>query len=164
MARIRGAPSPVDHNRAMEVGQTETSVSSAVGVHLIHTVPDGLACVYDQAVRTVRADQTFEALLYAEYKDAEVAQQLAEANELLPGDDGTLQVYVPVGDPVVIPEMCYAKEGANAVSLQASGLPEESVSGEGAAAGLVIVVMLIGGLILTWRWLSSWASGWRLNK
>ena len=115
----------------MEVGQTETSVSSAVGVHLIHTVPGGLACVYDQAVRTVRADQTFEALLFAEYKDAEVAQQLAEANELLPGDDGTLQVYVPGGRSGRHPGDVLRQAGGQRGLLQASGLPEESVSGEG---------------------------------
>ena len=50
---------------------------------------------------------------------------------------------------------------ATEASMRAQRVPVNVYETPGA---LVIVVMLIGALILTWRWLSSWASGRRSLK
>jgi hypothetical protein len=123
------------------------------GVHLIHTIPSGIACVYDQAVRKAPKDQRFEVLLFKEYKNAEVAQQLAEQNDLVPNSDGVMSVFVPPGDPVVIPEMCYPKSAANAVALQPTGVPDPS--GNGAIGGLLLIAFGFGALVLAWKWVSA---------
>ena len=128
--------------------------SAPEGVHIIHTIPSGVACVYDQAVRTMKPGQTFEELLRLEYEDADVAQQLAQQNDLLPSSDGTMAVFVPPHEPVVIPEMCYLKEGAGSVSLQATGVPDDS-SGGAALAGFVLIALAIAAVVLGWRWLTA---------
>ena len=111
-------PAPTD-----TTGNGSQPPTTEVGVHLIHHIPAGTACVEDQVVRTVKQDQSFKELLYTQYKDADVAETLAQSNDLVAGSQGQGVVYVPPGDRVVIPAMCYTKSGADAVSLGASGNP-----------------------------------------
>jgi hypothetical protein len=114
---------------AQEPAPSDTSVSGSqpsttdVGVHLIHHIPGGTACVDDQVERIVKQGQSFKELLYTQYKDADVAETLAQSNDLVPDSQGQTAVYVPAGDRVIIPAMCYTKSGADAVSLGASGDP-----------------------------------------
>jgi hypothetical protein len=125
------------------------------GVRIIHRIPSGLACVRDEAVRTMKTGQSFEELLFAEYKDVDVVEQLADTNDLLPDENGNFSVYVPPGDPVIIPEMCYPKQGADAVTLQATGEPEQTLSGGAVLAGILVVGIGIAALVLLWRRLST---------
>lgn len=135
MVAVDGHPSALREVRlaglrpAQEPAPTDTSVNGSqpsttdVGVHLIHHIPAGTACVDDQVERIVKQDQSFEALLYTQYKVADVAETLAQSNDLLPDGQQQGVVYVPPGDRVVIPAMCYTKSGADAVTLGASGDP-----------------------------------------
>jgi hypothetical protein len=125
------------------------------GVRIIHRIPAGLACVRDEAVRTMKTGESFEELLFAEYKDADVALDLADTNDLLPDEDGNLSVYVPPGDPVIIPEMCYPKDGADAVTLQSTGEPEQAMSGGAVLAGIIVIGLGIAALMLLWKRLSA---------
>jgi hypothetical protein len=125
------------------------------GVRIIHRIPGGLACVRDEAVRTMKAGESFEELLFAEYKDADVALDLAETNDLLPDEEGNFTIYVPPGEPVIIPEMCYPKEGADAVTLQSTGEPEQTLSGGAVLAGIIVVGLGIAALMLLWKRLSA---------
>lgn len=126
-----------------------TPVSEPEGVHPIHVIPGGTACVRDQAERIMEPGQSFVDVLLAEYKDLDVVDALASANDLIPNDDGTVSVFVPPGVPIVIPEMCYPKEGAGSVSLQASGVPDDS--NQATFAGLLIVVLAIAGLFYLFK-------------
>jgi hypothetical protein len=125
------------------------------GVRIIHRIPAGLACVRDEAVRTMKTGESFEELLFAEYKDVDVALDLAETNDLQPDEDGNFTVYVPPGDPVIIPEMCYPKDGADAVTLQSTGEPEQAMSGGAVLAGIIVIGLGIAALVLLWKRLSS---------
>jgi hypothetical protein len=96
----------------------------------------------------MKQDQSFKDLLYTQYKDADVVETLAQANDLASDGEGQPTVYVPPGDRVVIPAMCYAKSGADAVSLDASGdqNPPSAIGGILVFAFILIVlyVILIG--------------------
>jgi hypothetical protein len=113
---------PAGLRPAQEPAPTDTSGNGSqpptteVGVHLIHHIPAGTACVEDQVVRVVKQDQSFKELLYTQYKDAAVAETLTQANDLLADGQGQGVVYVPPGDRVVIPAMCYTKSGAGGVA------------------------------------------------
>ena len=139
--------------RPMQDDSTPTAPSPE-GVHLIHQIPSGIACVYDQVIRTVKQDQSFEELLFAEYQNVDVAQQLAQENDLVPNADGSMTIFVPTGDPVVIPDMCYPKSSASAVTLQSTGVPDES-SDHTSAAGFLLIALAVGALVLGWRWVSA---------
>ena len=146
---------------AQEPAPTDTSGNGSqppttdVGVHLIHHIPAGTACVDDQVVRIVKQDQSFKDLLYTQYKDADVAETLAQSNDLLPDSQGV--VYVPPGDRVVIPAMCYTKSGADAVSLGASGDPNppSPIGGILVFAFILIVLyvilMAVGNVRRRWK-------------
>jgi hypothetical protein len=110
-----------------------------LGVRIIHQVPGGMACVEDQVERKVQSGQDFKALLYTQYKDADVAETMAQANDLIPNSDGAVSVYVPAGDVVIIPAMCYSKSGADAVSLGATGQPTEPSP----IGGLIVFILLL---------------------
>ena len=125
------------------------------GVRIIHQIPGGLACVRDEAVRTMATGQTFEELLFTEYKDVDVVEELADVNDLLPDEDGNYTVYVPPGEPVIIPEMCYPKQGADAVTLQSTGEPEDSLSGGSLLAGIIVIAIGIAALVLLWNRLTD---------
>jgi hypothetical protein len=125
------------------------------GVRIIHRIPANVACVRDEAVRTMKTGQSYEQLLFLEYKDADVALDLADTNDLQPDEDGNLSVYVPPGDPVIIPEMCYPKQGADAVTLQSTGEPQQTLSGGAVLAGIIVVGLGIAALVLVWKRLSS---------
>ena len=133
-------------------GSGET-VPVGEGIHLIHTIPGGIACTYDQTVRQVKADQAFTELLYSQYRDAEVAQQMAEANDLVPNSDGVMSIYLPVGTRVYLPEMCYTKSGADGVTLQPTGVPEESMSTGTMLGGLFLIALAIGAAVALFRWI-----------
>jgi len=147
---------------AQEPAPTDTTGSGSqpptteVGVHLIHHIPAGTACVEDQVVRVVKQDQSFKELLYTQYKDAAVAETLTQSNDLLAGSEGQGVVYVPPGDRVVIPAMCYTKSGADAVSLGASGNPNPPSPIGGilvfAFILLVLYVILIAAGNVKRRW------------
>jgi hypothetical protein len=125
------------------------------GVRILHHIPDGLACVRDEAVRTMPTGQTFEELLFAEYKDVDVAEELADTNDLLPDEDGNYNLYVPPGEPVIIPEMCYPKQGADAVTLQSTGEPRQTLTGEAVVAGMIVIAIAISALVLLWKRLTD---------
>ena len=125
--------------------------TEAGGVRPIHEIPDGIACVYDEITFPMPSDQSFMQILVAQYQDADVAQSLTDANGLNPDANGQVSIYVPTGEPVIIPEMCYPKPGAGAVTLQSTGTPAESVSGGAMVAGILLVVLLIGGLAVLWK-------------
>jgi len=117
---LRPAKEPATADTSGDGSQPPTTDA---GVHLIHDIPGGTACVDDQVERIVQQGQSFKELLYTQYKDADVAETLAQSNDLLPDSQGQMAVYVPPGDRVIIPAMCYTKSGADAVSLGASGEP-----------------------------------------
>jgi hypothetical protein len=125
------------------------------GVRIIHQIPGGIACVRDEAVRELQPGQSFEELLYIEYKDVDVALDLADTNDLVPDEDGNFSVYVPPGEPVIIPEMCYPKQGADAVTLQSTGQPEQTLTGGAVLAGIIVVGIGIAALVLLWKRLSA---------
>ena len=136
--------------------QGESTPSNELeGVRIIHEIPSGLACVRDEAVRTMEAGQSFEALLFTEYKDVDVVQELADTNDLLPDEDGNFTLYIPPGEPVIIPEMCYPKQGADAVTLQSTGEPDQSLSGGAVLAGLIVVAIGIAALVFLWNRLTD---------
>jgi hypothetical protein len=147
---------------AQEPGPSDTSGNGSqpsttdVGVHLIHHIPAGTACVDDQVERIVKQEQSFKELLYTQYKDADVAEALADSNDLIPDSQGQGAVYVPPGDRVVIPAMCYTKSGADAVSLGASGDPNPPSPIGGilvfAFILLVLYVILIAAGNVRRRW------------
>jgi hypothetical protein len=120
------------------------------GVRIIHEIPAGLACVRDEAVRTMEPGQSFEELLLTEYKDVDVARELADTNDLLPDETGQFTIYIPPDEPVIIPEMCYPKQGADAVTLQSTGEPESSLSGGTVLVGLIVIALGIAAV--TWLW------------
>jgi hypothetical protein len=128
------------------------TVPEGEGIHLIHVIPGGTACTYDQTVRQIKADQTFTELLFTQYKDADVAQQMAETNDLVPDSEGAMSIYLPVGTHVYLPEMCYAKSGADSVTLQPTGVPEESMSTGTLLAGVFLVALGIGAVIALFKW------------
>ena len=149
---------------AQEPAPADTSESGSqppttdIGVHLIHQIPGGMACVDDQVDRIVKQGQSFKDLLYTQYKDADVAETLAESNDLLPNSEGQTAIYVPPGDHVVIPAMCYTKSGADAVSLGAAGDPNPPSALGGilvfAFILLVLYVILIAVGNVRRRWKS----------
>jgi hypothetical protein len=145
LAGLRPAQEPAPTETAGNGSQPPTT---DVGVHLIHHIPGGTACVDDQVERIMKQDQSFKDLLYTQYKDADVVETLAQANDLASDGEGQPTVYVPPGDRVVIPAMCYAKSGADAVSLDASGdqNPPSAIGGILVFAFILIVlyVILIG--------------------
>ncbi len=135
-----------------EVSGSGATVPEGEGIHLIHAIPDGIACTYDQTVRQIKADQTFTELLYTQYRDADVAEQMAEKNDLVPSSDGVLSIYLPVGTRVYLPEMCYSKSGANGVTLQPTGVPEESMSTGSMLAGVLLIALGIAGVVALFKW------------
>jgi hypothetical protein len=114
------------------------------GVQLIHTVPAGVACVRDQMSLSAPVDGDYDAFIGVVYKDATLGQTLAAANDLVPDTTGGPSVYVPPGLPVVLPAMCYFKEGADAVTLEPGGVPKPS----GSSAADVATGWLIFAVIL----------------
>jgi hypothetical protein len=114
------------------------------GVQLIHSVPEGVACVRDQMSLNAPADGRYDAFIGSVYKDPNLGLTLAAANDLVPDTTGAPAVYVPPGLPVVLPAMCYFKEGAEAVTLQSNGEQEPS----GSSAADVATGWLIFALIL----------------
>jgi hypothetical protein len=133
---------PAPSDTAVDGSQPPTT---DVGVHLIHHVPGGMACVQDQVERIVKPDETLKDLLYRQYEDPDVAETLAQQNDLVPDEQGAMTVYVPSGEPVVIPAMCYTKSGADAVSLQPSGEPEppSPIGGFLVLAFILLILYLI---------------------
>jgi hypothetical protein len=123
------------------------------GVHLIHTIPSGIACVYDQRVHVMLSGETLEDVLRDQYTNVDVVQALAEENDLTPNADGVVSAYVPPGDSVVIPEMCYPKSGAPSVTLASTGVPEDSAGG--ASINPIVVIALILIAIVVWKWVSA---------
>jgi hypothetical protein len=130
-------PAPTD-----TVGHSSVRPATDVGVHLIHHIPGGTACVDDQVEWIMKQNQSFTDLLYSRYKDLDVAQKLAEQNNLVPDSQGAVTVYVPPGEPVVIPAMCYSKTGTDAVTLEASGDPAPPSPGHNLLVASVILVIL----------------------
>jgi hypothetical protein len=145
----------VDVYRRLPVQVESTPSIELEGVRIIHQIPDGLACVRDEAVRTMATGQTFEELLFTEYKDVDVAQELADTNDLLPDEAGNYTVYVPPGEPVIIPEMCYPKQGADAVTLQSTGEPEATLSGGTVLVGLIVIAFGFAALVWLWKRLTD---------
>ena len=131
--------------RPVQRPRADTTVSDAkppttdVGVRIIHQIPAGTACVEDQVERKVQQGQDFKALLYSQYKDTDVAETMAQANGLIASSDGSVSVYVPAGDVVIIPAMCYSKSGADAVSLGATGQPNPPSP----IGGLIVFILLL---------------------
>jgi hypothetical protein len=138
--------------RISGTSSSPTDSASPEGVQIIHVIPEGIACVLDQVSEDAPVDGQFEAFLSAAYKNDALGRSLAEANGLVPNDVGQVSVYVPSDLPVVIPAMCYFKDGASAVTLQANGMPQESSSSSvtNAAVWLVaitaVIVLLIYGV------------------
>jgi hypothetical protein len=130
---------PVQRPRADTTVPEAQPPTTEVGVRIIHQIPAGTACVEDQVERKVQQGQDFKALLYSQYKDADVAETMAQANDLIASSDGSLSVYVPAGDVVIIPAMCYAKSGADAVSLGATGQPNEPSP----VGGLIVFILVL---------------------
>jgi hypothetical protein len=123
------------------------------GVQPIHEIPEGVACVRDQVAYNAPIDGRYQAFLAAIYHDDEVARQLVTANQLIGGSNGEVGIYVPPGMQIVIPAMCYSKEGASAVSLQAGGTPSSggSDTADTVTGWLVFAAILfIGALLVKW--------------
>ena len=130
---------PVQRPRADTTLPDAKPPTTEVGVRIIHEIPAGTACVEDQVDRKVQQGQDFRALLYSQYKDTDVAETMAQANGLIASSDGSVSVYVPAGDVVIIPAMCYSKGGADAVSLGATGQPNEPSP----VGGLIVFILLL---------------------
>jgi hypothetical protein len=123
------------------------------GVQPIHEVPAGVACVRDQVAYNAPIDGRYQAFLAAIYHNDQVAQELVVANQLIGGTNGEVGIYVPPGLQIVIPAMCYSKEGASAVSLQAGGEPSSggSDTADTVTGWLVFAAILfIGALLIKW--------------
>lgn len=135
-----------------ELSGSGPTVPEGEGIHLIHAIPGGIACTYDQTVRQIKADQTFTELLYTQYRDADVAEQMAEKNDLVPNSDGVMSIYLPVGTRVYLPEMCYAKSGADGMTLQPTGVPEESMSSGNMLAGVLLIALGIAAVVALFKW------------
>jgi hypothetical protein len=155
LAGLRPAqePAPTD-----TVGNGSEPPTTDVGVHLIHDIPGGTACVDDQVERIMKQNQSFKDLLYSQYKDAAVVETLAQSNDLLPDSEGQTAVYVPPGDRVVIPAMCYTKSGADSVSLDASGDPNPPSPFLGILVFAFILIVLYVILIAAGRIRRLWKS------
>ena len=137
----------------MHAAEPVAAAASSVppeGVQLIHVIPAGISCVRDQISMNAPLDGRYDALLSAVYKDDLLAQTLVEANDLVPDATGQVSVYVPPGLPVVVPAMCYFKENASAVTLQANGTPGSSgpSAADTAMGWLILAVVLIGVALL----------------
>ena len=160
VVRLVGSP-PIQEPAPVETAPGTSTVTSepprGEGVHLIHQIPGGFACVRNQISRPLLPEETFTQLLTAYYKDADVVDALVEANDLGPDAQGAMTVYVPPGNRVVIPEMCYSKRGADAVSLQASGEPEPA-SAWGSVIALVVVALVVAFVVGLFRRLWRWGS------
>jgi hypothetical protein len=125
------------------------------GVRIIHVIPSGIACVRDEVSRAAPVNGRFEAYLSAVYGNEAVAQSLAAANGLVPNENGDVSVYVPAGLPIIIPAMCYAKEGASAVTLQPSGTPEGDSGGSSNSAAWIVIIAVVILLIVGIKKLAS---------
>lgn len=147
-----GLASAAQGGAADSVPDSGASIPEGEGIHLIHVIPGGIACTYDQTPRQVKSDQTFTELLYTQYKDADVAQQMAEANDLVPNSDGVMSIYLPVGTHVYLPEMCYARSGAESVTLQSTGVPEEPMSTGTMLGGVLLIALGIGAVVALFKW------------
>jgi hypothetical protein len=51
--------------------------------------------------------------------------------------------------------MCYPKDGADAVTLQSTGEPEQVMSGGAVLAGIIVIGLGIAALMLLWKRLSA---------
>jgi hypothetical protein len=155
LAGLRPAQEPAPTDTA---GNGSQSPTTDAGVHLIHHIPGGTACVDDQVERIMKQDQSFKDLLYTQYKDAAVVETLAQSNDLVADSEGQPAVYVPPGDRVVIPAMCYTKSGADAVSLGAAGDPNPPSAIGGILVFTFILIVLYVILIAAGRIRRLWKS------
>jgi len=86
-------------------------------------------------------------------------ETLAQSNDLVADSEGQQPaVYVPPGDRVVIPAMCYTKSGADAVSLGAAGDPNPPSAIGGILVFAFILIVLYVILIAAGRIRRLWNS------
>jgi hypothetical protein len=139
---------------AVDRGAAAATSVPPQGVQPIHEIPAGVACVRDQVAYNAPIDGRYQAFLAAIYHDDQVATQLVTANQLIGGANGEVGIYVPPGLQIVIPAMCYSKEGASAVTLQAGGAPDSggSDTAETVTGWLVFAAILFGAALLI-KWL-----------